>query len=151
MAMDPVIFRNLLTQSKDTFNIMQFKGDAILLNEINQTNIENTNEVKELIQLWETYELFYDSHIELVQEILPMENLTPTQSRELDAYCNEVMDQCAILRERMQPFVNRFLDNCETTFGPIFNSDNSYHFFQPDNFDVFKSPVEKNTSQNSFN
>lgn len=149
--MDHVTFCKLLTQSKETFNSMQFEGDAILLDEINQTNIENTNEVKELIQLWEAYELFYNSHIELVQEILPMENLTPPQSRELDAYCNEVMDQCATLRERMQPFINRFLENYETTFGPIFNSDNSYHFFQPHNFNAFNSPVENNTSQNSFN
>lgn len=150
MTMDPAVFRTLLSQLKKNFNGMILAGDAIFLNQMDRTNIEDENDVEKLNQLWETYESFYNDYIDLVQETLPMEDLAPPQSRELDTYCNEVMDQCAIMRQRVQPFVDRFQKNQEKQLGSIFGSVNSYPFFQPGNPDTNKSIIEENIYKNTF-
>ena len=150
MAMDPVVFHDLLTQLKENFTNLLVNGDAVLLSIFNRTNIGNTKDVEELIEAWEGYEALYNSYIEVIMEILPMENLAPAQIRELDTYCNEVMDQCAIQRHRIEPFMNRYLENQQATLEGIFNSDNNYNFFQPGNIDTPETPVESKTWQYHF-
>ncbi|STY31370.1 Uncharacterised protein [Legionella wadsworthii] len=149
MTMDPVVFRTLLSQLKKKFDGMKIIGDAFFLNQMNQTNMENEQDVEELNQLWDTYEAFYNDYIDLVQTTLPMEDLAPPQSRELDAYCNEVMDHCATMRKSVQPFVDRFQKNQQTRLGFIFSSDNSYPFFQSHNPVTSEDPGCQNTTQNT--